>query len=362
MLAFSIRTGGGLLAAFAILIATCAPAHVTPRLNEVRSWAFQLQNVDPWEIRQSPYDAGGDRLRLRPGATAPHFRARSSISCGPSRTASKRLILAYLSIGEAESYRYYWQDSWRKQRPEWLEPENPDWPGNYPVQYWHPEWQAILFGSPNAYLDRILDAGFDGVYLDGVDKFEQWKRRRPTAAADMVDLVAAIAAHARALRKDFLVVAAERRRTPRPSEVPADDRRLRARGPALRREASGGAQLPAQHCGLGQAVAAAGGGGRAGLRRRIHQQSRTLRPRCCARSRNSAISAISPAATSNRFRRPPSDADSRIVRDEGQIVEPVQAFAPERDRRSTPRSPRRPGSPGRDSSARAAAAPRSRQH
>src|SRR5262249_25623351 len=34
----------------------------------------------------------------------------------------------------------------------------------------------------------------------------QWKRRRPSAVSDMVDLVAAIAAHARAVRKDFLII------------------------------------------------------------------------------------------------------------------------------------------------------------
>jgi cysteinyl-tRNA synthetase len=118
----------------------------------------------------------------------------------------QRLVLAYFSIGEAEDYRYYWQESWLKARPEWLEPENPDWPGNYLVQYWHPEWQAILFGSANAYIDRILAAGFDGVYLDGADKFEQWKRRRPAAAGEMVDLVDAIASYARTQRPGFLIV------------------------------------------------------------------------------------------------------------------------------------------------------------
>ena len=53
----------------------------------------------------------------------------------------------------------------------------------------------------NAYLDRIIDAGFDGIYVDGVDKFEQWKRRRPSALADMVELLGAIASHARELRR-----------------------------------------------------------------------------------------------------------------------------------------------------------------
>ena len=201
----SVRKRGGLLAALAVLIALGTQARVAPRLNEVKSWAFQLQNVDPVEIKLSPYDVvvidyGFDRRN----ATAFPREVVDLMRTRPD--GSKRLILAYVSIGEAENYRYYWQENWLTNRPVWLEPENPDWPGNYLVQYWHPQWQAILFGNPNAYLDRILDAGFDGVYLDGADKFEQWKRRRPSAAGEMVDLVGAIASYARAHRQDFLII------------------------------------------------------------------------------------------------------------------------------------------------------------
>jgi len=196
----------GLMAAFLCLTAPCASAQTEgSRLREVRSWAFQLQNVDPLEIKLSPYDLvvidyGFDKRN----ATAFPREVVDLMRKKPD--GKRRLVLAYLSVGEAENYRYYWHDSWLKQRPEWLEPENPDWPGNYLVRYWHPEWQALLFGSPNAYLDRILDAGFDGIYVDGVDKFEQWKRRRPSAAADMVELVGAIASYARELQKEFRIV------------------------------------------------------------------------------------------------------------------------------------------------------------
>jgi cysteinyl-tRNA synthetase, unknown class len=194
------------VAAVLVCVGFGTPALVASRLNEVQSWAFQLQNVDPVEIKLSPYDLvvidyGFDRRN----ATAFPREVVDLMRTRPD--GGKRLLFAYFSIGEAENYRYYWQDSWLTNRPEWLEPENPDWPGNHLVRYWHPEWQAILYGNPNAYLDRILDAGFDGIYIDGVDKFEQWKRRRPTAAADMADLVAGMAAHARGSRKDFLVIA-----------------------------------------------------------------------------------------------------------------------------------------------------------
>ena len=87
----------------------------------------------------------------------------------------KRLIIAYMSIGEAEDYRYYWQKKWKKNSPNWLEPENPEWKGNYKVRYWDKDWQAVIFGNDNAYLDKIIKSNFDGVYLDIVDAFEYFE-------------------------------------------------------------------------------------------------------------------------------------------------------------------------------------------
>ncbi|HPL05396.1 MAG TPA: endo alpha-1,4 polygalactosaminidase [Bacteroidales bacterium] len=88
----------------------------------------------------------------------------------------KRLVIAYMSIGEAEDYRYYWQSSWKPNKPKWLDKENPSWKGNYKVRYWNTEWKNIIYGNENAYLDRILTANFDGVYLDIIDAFEYYER------------------------------------------------------------------------------------------------------------------------------------------------------------------------------------------
>ncbi|TRX40857.1 endo alpha-1,4 polygalactosaminidase [Flavobacterium restrictum] len=84
----------------------------------------------------------------------------------------KRLVISYLSIGEAENYRYYWQPSWKPNNPTWIDAENPDWPGNYKVKYWTPEWQTIIYGNENSYLKKIINAHFDGAYLDIIDAFE----------------------------------------------------------------------------------------------------------------------------------------------------------------------------------------------
>ncbi|RPH93470.1 MAG: hypothetical protein EHM72_16300 [Calditrichaeota bacterium] len=85
----------------------------------------------------------------------------------------RRIVVSYLSIGEAEEYRYYWQPGWTTKPPSWLGAENPQWAGNYAVRYWEQEWQKIIFGTDSSYLEQLLAAGFDGAYLDKVDAFEQ---------------------------------------------------------------------------------------------------------------------------------------------------------------------------------------------
>ncbi len=89
----------------------------------------------------------------------------------------RRLLIAYMSIGEAENYRYYWKKEWDENPPEWLCGENPDWEGNYKVKYWLKEWKNIIMGNDSSYLKRIIDAGFDGVYLDIIDAYEYFEEK-----------------------------------------------------------------------------------------------------------------------------------------------------------------------------------------
>ncbi|MBU1700997.1 MAG: endo alpha-1,4 polygalactosaminidase, partial [Candidatus Eisenbacteria bacterium] len=92
-------------------------------------------------------------------------------------SGGSRLVIAYMSIGEAEDYRYYWQTDWAQHPPAWLAEENPDWPGNYKVKYWEDEWQEIICGQSGSYLQKILSAGFDGAYLDLIDAYEFFEER-----------------------------------------------------------------------------------------------------------------------------------------------------------------------------------------
>jgi len=92
------------------------------------------------------------------------------------KNGGRRLVISYISIGEAENYRYYWNADWNNNKPAWMDMENPDWPGNFKVKYWEPEWQQIIFGNNISYIKRISDAGFDGAYLDIIDAFEFYEK------------------------------------------------------------------------------------------------------------------------------------------------------------------------------------------
>lgn len=103
------------------------------------------------------------------------FTANDLAQLKQKANGGSRLVVSYMSIGEAEDYRYYWDNSWTVGNPSWLAAENPEWPGNYKVKYWDPEWQAIIFGNNDSYLKKIIDAGFDGVYLDIIEAFEYFE-------------------------------------------------------------------------------------------------------------------------------------------------------------------------------------------
>ena len=83
----------------------------------------------------------------------------------------KRLVIAYVSIGEAEDYRWYWRRWWNWRLPSFIGMENPDWEGNYLVKYWDRRWKRII----RVYIWRVMRLGFDGVMLDKIDSFETWE-------------------------------------------------------------------------------------------------------------------------------------------------------------------------------------------
>ncbi len=83
----------------------------------------------------------------------------------------KRIVIAYMNIGSAENYRYYWQSDWKVNHPDWLKKKYAGYPDEVWVEFWNSEWQKIIFGNNDSYLKKIIDTGFDGVYLDNVEAY-----------------------------------------------------------------------------------------------------------------------------------------------------------------------------------------------
>lgn len=83
----------------------------------------------------------------------------------------KRLLIAYISIGSAERYRYYWQKEWRLHHPRWLRKSYDGYKDEIWVDFEDSEWQSIIYGNDSSYMHHILEAGFDGAYLDNVEAY-----------------------------------------------------------------------------------------------------------------------------------------------------------------------------------------------
>jgi cysteinyl-tRNA synthetase, unknown class len=178
-------------------------------LAQVRTWGYQLRLLNFPEMAASATDLlvtdhgfSDGRRFIR------QFEPREIEYLQTRPDGSRRLVLAYLSIAEAERYRFYWDNAWFEPatKPSWLGEMNPRWAGNYPVDYWRPEWQRLITGSPDAYVARILAQGFDGIYLDRADVFQELLARHPQGAKTMAQFVARIAADARAIKPDCLVI------------------------------------------------------------------------------------------------------------------------------------------------------------
>ncbi len=161
-------------------------------LKNVQSWAYWLQHPDLKRLESSPYD-----LLVVDYAHDGHSGTEFTREQIRSLRAAGKVVLAYISIGEAEEYRFYWQPDWKITAPDFLGPENPDWAENHKVRYWQESWweQAL-----RPYLDRILAAGFSGLYLDIVDAYYFWGEAEDNLeqrANDMVALIARIAAYSK---------------------------------------------------------------------------------------------------------------------------------------------------------------------
>jgi cysteinyl-tRNA synthetase, unknown class len=169
----------------------------SPDWDSVQDFLYQLQHADPDRIGDTAFDLAVVTLSTT-GNSPDVIPALKNSPGGP------KIVLCYMSIGQSENYRWYWQPEWEKNPPSWLDEPDGVWAGDHWVRYWDPEWQRIIYGTPESYLDRILALGFDGVYLDRVDAYWYYQDQgRETAAREMVDFILDFTEYARKKHPGF---------------------------------------------------------------------------------------------------------------------------------------------------------------
>jgi cysteinyl-tRNA synthetase len=209
-------------------------------LGQVTSWAYQLQGISEPGAVDALVASRYDMLVLEPTRTDwssddKFFDTREMVARLQGSRASdglhRKLVIAYVDIGQAEDWRWYWtwSTAWNCRHPlpddwpDYILTCDPDgWTGNYPVAYWDEDWQDVMMhgldlGNDPARdyhgaIDQALIDGFDGVYLDWVEGYED---RAVVAAArsagvdpavEMVAFLGKIRDYATARQPGFLLI------------------------------------------------------------------------------------------------------------------------------------------------------------
>lgn len=161
-------------------------------LAGVKSWLYHLGDVGPARAAEIGKSKAGlvviDHASYAGAAPRPYTAAELETMRG----GNDKLVVSYISVGEAEDYRSYWKAGWDRNPPKFLSASNPEWPDNFKAKYWNADWQKIIF----AYVDKIVKAGFNGLYLDIIDAFQYWEEVAPNSGIryrkEMATFVAAI--------------------------------------------------------------------------------------------------------------------------------------------------------------------------
>ena len=130
-----------------------------------------------------------------------------------------RLLIAYVDIGQAEAWRDYWDKDWiaptktKAGYPAYLlAPDADEWVGNYTVAYWDEEWLSIWLDPDEGIIKELAELGFDGVYLDWVEAYDddavraRAKEDDVDPPAEMIKFLEGIRDAGRQVTPDFLVI------------------------------------------------------------------------------------------------------------------------------------------------------------
>ena len=156
-----------------ILLVCCVNISV---VGKNTSWLCQFQNFSPLKISKTKFTIvvidysrdGSDDGAL-------------SLKDVETIRKSGKIVLAYMNVGYAEDWRFYWN----KIKNATFVGNEGKWSGEYKIlNFTDDEWEKVL----HEYVEKIISEGFDGIYLDGVDAYENFKDKK-IHEEEMVTLV-----------------------------------------------------------------------------------------------------------------------------------------------------------------------------
>lgn len=102
------------------------------------------------------------------------------------KTGGQRLVLAMMDITTAASYLYYWQENWKEGSPAFIDAPLRSDPDRYRTHYWDLPWQSLFYGDANSYVSGIVQLGFDGVVIRGLNGWRYYETGEIEEEQDLV--------------------------------------------------------------------------------------------------------------------------------------------------------------------------------
>lgn len=208
-------------------------------LSQVKYWAYQIQQLNESIAIENLEKSRYDMLVIEPTRTeanAEDFDTKAMVNRLKYSMASdgihRKLVIAYIDIGEAEDWRWYWnwsRDKWPAGEPKpngwpsYIITQDPDgWSGNYPVAFWDKSWKDIVIYGKNhgpennrnfsSIIDETIADGFDGIYLDWVEAYSDDNVRAAAMkdgidpALEMVKFISEMRNYTRSNNPDFMII------------------------------------------------------------------------------------------------------------------------------------------------------------
>ena len=91
------------------------------------------------------------------------------------KNGTKRLIIGMMNVSEANDSAYYWKKSWKIGAPTWLKRASFVDPHAAITEYWHEDWKKVIA----KYFQGIVDSGFDGAFLTGLENHHYFEKLTP---------------------------------------------------------------------------------------------------------------------------------------------------------------------------------------